>query len=57
MLTREGKYGEILSAVIHLEKAEFEEINWRYLLEHEITPELMNEVHQESISWYRSTGV
>ena len=33
LLRQEGLYGEILATVIHLEKAEFDDINWNYLFE------------------------
>ncbi|MBL4680973.1 MAG: HDOD domain-containing protein [Pseudomonadales bacterium] len=55
LLRHEGFYGEILSTVIHLEKAEFDDINWAYLYEYGISPEFINEVHQETIIWHQST--
>ena len=54
LLHRKGLYGEILATVIHLEKAEFDDINWPYLLKHGISPEYINEVHQETIAWHQS---
>jgi len=55
LLKHEGLYGEILSTVIHLEKAEFDDINWSYLYEYGISPEFINDVHQETIIWHQST--
>ncbi|MFT5211582.1 MAG: EAL and modified HD-GYP domain-containing signal transduction protein [Flavobacterium sp.] len=54
LLYQKGLYGEILATVIHLEKAEFGELNWPYLLKYGISPEYINDVHQESIVWHQS---
>jgi EAL and modified HD-GYP domain-containing signal transduction protein len=54
LLNKKGFYGEILATVIHLEKAEFDDINWHYLSEYGITPEYINEVHHETIVWLQS---
>lgn len=57
LLTHEGKYGEVLAAVICLQKAEFDKIDWSALEKYDITPDTLNEAYQESIAWSHSAIV
>lgn len=53
LIRREGNLGKALDIACHLQAAELAQIDWRYLAQHQIGPEQLNEIHHASINWYQ----
>jgi EAL and modified HD-GYP domain-containing signal transduction protein len=53
LVSREGSYGSVLNVVARLQEADFAKIDWAFLAQHEITPDCLNTMNQESIQWYQ----
>lgn len=53
LVHREGSYGSVLNVVAQLQEADFAKIDWRFLAQHNITPNCLSTMNQESIQWYQ----
>lgn len=53
LVSREGSYGSVLDVVARLQEADFTKIDWIFLARHNITPDSLNTMNQDSIQWYQ----
>jgi EAL and modified HD-GYP domain-containing signal transduction protein len=53
LVGKEGSYGSVLNVVARLQEADFAKIDWQFLSRHNITPDCLNTMNQESMQWYR----
>jgi c-di-GMP-related signal transduction protein len=52
--TGAGDYGSVLTIVRNYQEGRFDEIDWKYLATHQVTPDGLTEMNNQSISWYQS---
>jgi EAL and modified HD-GYP domain-containing signal transduction protein len=57
LLSFTGTSGQVLQAVIALEQARWDDIDWTFLATHKISPEFFNEAYQTSIIWQASSAL
>lgn len=50
---QKGELGEALTIATKLQEADLNDINWKFLEQHHISPDQLNEIYQASISWYQ----
>lgn len=55
LLAHSGAEGRILDVVEHYERGEWDKIDWRYLEECKITPEMLSQAYIDALQWVSET--
>ena len=52
--TGAGDYGKVLTIIRNYQEGRFDDIDWAFLAKHQISPDCLTEMNNQSISWYQS---
>lgn len=55
LLSHLGDEGKVLDIVEHYERGEWEEIDWEYLEQNQISPDQLSHIYLEALSWVSET--